>query len=99
MATLSKLAQEKFTAPAVGELLDALQPLEASLPYDDDDASLVRVTRRQYERAVKLPAGVGGRAETMRRFPITPGRRHDPPTIRYDGAAAGKDAHAQSPRC
>lgn len=56
MATLSKLAQEKFTAPAVGELLDALQPLEASLPYDDDDASLVRVTRRQYERAVKLPA-------------------------------------------
>ncbi len=54
-ATLGRLAHEKFTAPAVGRLLDDLRPLEESLPYDSDDASLIRVTRREYERAVRVP--------------------------------------------
>ena len=55
-ATLSRLAHEKFTDPTLGNLLDDLQPLAASLPYDADDASLIRVTRRDYEKAVKVPA-------------------------------------------
>lgn len=55
LATLSQLAQEKFIDPAVGRLLEELQPYEASLPYDSDDASLLRVTRRLYQRASKLP--------------------------------------------
>ena len=54
-ATLSRLAHEKFTAPALGKLLDDLQPCEERLPYDSDDASLIRVTRREYERAIKVP--------------------------------------------
>ncbi len=54
-ATLSRLAHEKFTDPAIGHLLDDLHPYEASLPYDADDAALIRVTRREYERAVKVP--------------------------------------------
>ena len=56
MATLSRLSHEKFTDPAIGKLLDALEPYEKSLPYDSDEASLIRVTRRKYERAVKIPA-------------------------------------------
>ena len=56
LAALSQLAQERFTDPAVGRLLDELQPYEASLPYESDEASLVRVTRRQYQRATRLPA-------------------------------------------
>jgi len=52
MATLGQLAHEKFTAPAVGRLLDDLQPYAESLPYDSDDAGLLRVTRHDYERAV-----------------------------------------------
>ncbi|MBI5666770.1 MAG: carboxypeptidase M32 [Chloroflexi bacterium] len=56
MATLSRLAHEKFTDPAIGRLLDDLRPYEESLPYDSDDASLIRVTRRQYERDTKVPA-------------------------------------------
>lgn len=55
-ATLGRLAQEKFTDPAVGKLLDDLQPYAESLPYDSDDASLVRVTRRLYDRQVRIPA-------------------------------------------
>lgn len=55
MATLNRLAQEKFIDPAVGRLLDELRPYEESLPYDHDDASLIRVTRRNYEKATKVP--------------------------------------------
>ncbi len=55
VATLARLAQEKFIDPQVGRLLDDLRPYEESLPYDSDDASLIRVTRRDYERAVNVP--------------------------------------------
>jgi len=55
IATLNRLAHEKFTDPAIGKLLEDLRPYEESLPYDSDEASLIRVTRREYERAVKVP--------------------------------------------
>src|SRR3954453_3557267 len=54
MATLGQLAHEKFTDPAVGRLLDDLQSYAESLPYDSDEAGLLRVTRHDYERAVKV---------------------------------------------
>ncbi len=57
-ATLARIAHEKLTDPALGRLLDELRALEASLPYDSDDASLVRVTRRSYERATRVPAAL-----------------------------------------
>jgi carboxypeptidase Taq len=60
MAALARLAQEKFTDPAIGRLLDALQPYAESLPYDSDEASLVRVTRREYERALRVPPAFVG---------------------------------------
>jgi carboxypeptidase Taq len=55
MATLGRLAHEKFTDAAIGRLLEDLRPYEESLPYDADDAGLLRVTRHDYERAVKVP--------------------------------------------
>ena len=55
MATLGRIAHEKATDPAIGELLDALQSYENELPYDSDDASLIRVARREYEKKVKIP--------------------------------------------
>jgi len=55
-ATLSRLAQEKFIDPIIGKLLDELQPYAESLPYDSDEASLIRVTRREYERMINVPA-------------------------------------------
>jgi carboxypeptidase Taq len=60
MATLARLAQEKFVDPAIGRLLDALQPYAESLPYDSNKASLVRVTRREYERALRVPPAFVG---------------------------------------
>ena len=55
MATLAKIAQEKFIDKKIGKLLDQLAKYEESLPYDSDDASLIRVARRDYERAAKIP--------------------------------------------
>ncbi len=55
-ATLRRLAHEKFTDPAIGRLLDALAPYEKSLAYDSDEASLLRIVRRDYEDAIKVPA-------------------------------------------
>jgi carboxypeptidase Taq len=54
-ALLAQMAQEKFIDKEIGKLLDDLRPYEESLPYDSDDASLIRVTRREYERAIKVP--------------------------------------------
>ena len=55
-ATLSGVAHERFTADEIGRLLDELAPLEAELDYDSDDASLIRVTRRDWEKARRVPA-------------------------------------------
>src|SRR5512143_3040961 len=54
-ALLAQIAQEKFIDKEIGKLLDDLRPYEEGLPYDSDDASLIRVTRREYERALKIP--------------------------------------------
>ena len=56
MATLRQIAHTKFTEPSIGQLLEDLSSYEASLPYDSDEASLIRITRRDYERAVQIPA-------------------------------------------
>jgi carboxypeptidase Taq len=53
-AMLRRLAHERFVDPAVGKLLDRLEPRADKLPADD--ASLIRVVRRDYERAVRVPA-------------------------------------------
>jgi carboxypeptidase Taq len=55
-ATLGRLAHEEFTDPSIGKLLDELRPYEKSLPHDSDEASLIRVARREYERAVHVPS-------------------------------------------
>ncbi len=63
-ATLQRIAHEKFTDPAVGKLLDELRPLEDSLDPDSDDAALIRLVRRDYEKAVNVPSSL--RAEIAR---------------------------------
>ena len=56
LATLQQISHSKFTEPSIGQLLEDLRPLEESLPYDSDEASLIRITRRKYETAVRVPA-------------------------------------------
>jgi carboxypeptidase Taq len=55
LGTLASVAHAKLTDPAVGRLLEELRSLEEELPYDSDEASLVRVARRDHTRAVCVP--------------------------------------------
>lgn len=55
LSTLGKLTQEHATDPALGELLEQLADFEASHEYESFQASLIRIARRDYERAVKVP--------------------------------------------
>jgi carboxypeptidase Taq len=55
MATLSRVVHEKFVDDEVGRLLERLRPLEESLDYDSDDASLIRVARRDWEKQRRVP--------------------------------------------
>jgi carboxypeptidase Taq len=55
LATLHRLAHERAVAPALGTLIDALARHGESLPYDSDDASLIRVARREYQKNIKVP--------------------------------------------
>lgn len=56
LATLQQIAHEKLIDGQVADLLDALESYQAELPYDSDDASLLRLTRRTYEQAARVPA-------------------------------------------
>jgi carboxypeptidase Taq len=61
-ALLSRLAHERRIDPEIGQMLDGLAPFAQSLPPDHDDACLIRVTRRRYEKAIKVPADYVARA-------------------------------------
>lgn len=58
MSTVGSLAHQKFTDPEIGRLIDSLQPIAEALPYDHDDAAAYRAVRRDYDRAVKIPASL-----------------------------------------
>ena len=64
-ATLSRLAHERLVDPALGRLIDALTPYADRLSPDSDDASLVRVARRDFEKAIKVPSEHIARAKDL----------------------------------
>ena len=61
LTTLARLSHQAFADDTVGRLLDEAAAEVAGAPYDSDDASLVRVTRRDWNRATKIPADLVAR--------------------------------------
>jgi carboxypeptidase Taq len=58
VATVGRLAHERFISNEVGELLDELD--ETEYDYDSFEASLIRVTRRDWKRYRQVPAALAG---------------------------------------
>jgi carboxypeptidase Taq len=58
MAVLGRISHEMLTNPEVGRLLDEVEPSAASLDPDSDDACLIRLTRRMYDKATKVPSSL-----------------------------------------
>ena len=54
LATLARLAHVRFTSDEVGQLLDDLKPYADQLDPDSDDARLVKVVRREYDKQTKV---------------------------------------------
>src|SRR5262245_12989725 len=58
LATLARITHQRFTDDEIGRRLDRLAPLEDSAPYDSDVASLIRVTRRDWDKARRVPTAL-----------------------------------------
>ena len=67
LATLERLAHEALTSDEIGRLLDELAPHEDSLEYDSYEASLIRLVRRDWEKARRVPVGAARRDVPRRR--------------------------------
>jgi carboxypeptidase Taq len=61
LTTLARLSHQAFVDDRVGELLESTAAELGDAPYDSDDASLLRVTRRDRERAIRLPGDLVAR--------------------------------------
>jgi carboxypeptidase Taq len=55
LATLDSIAHIKFTAPEIGQLIEDLKPYVAEKGSESDDAAMIRVVSKNYDRAVKVP--------------------------------------------
>jgi carboxypeptidase Taq len=54
-ALIGRLAHERMTDVALGRLLDRLAGYAEGLPNDSDDARLIVVARRDFDKAIKIP--------------------------------------------
>jgi carboxypeptidase Taq len=63
-ATIGRATHERLVSDELGRLLEELRGMEESLPYESDEASLIRVARRDHEKACRVPAEL--RAEILR---------------------------------
>jgi carboxypeptidase Taq len=54
LSTLARLSHTRYTSHEVGRLLDLAEGEVANFAFDSDEASIVRVTRRDYEQERKL---------------------------------------------
>ena len=60
LATLGRRSHDLFVSDRVAALLDAAESEVAGLDFDDDDAGIVRVTRRDHERERRIPSELVG---------------------------------------
>lgn len=56
LATLAQLAHDHFTSAETGNLLDRAERETRSFPFESDEASHVRIARREFDRATRLPS-------------------------------------------
>jgi len=56
LGTLGTIAHEKATAPELGKLLEELTKTAAGLDPDSDDARLIKVAARDFDKAMRIPS-------------------------------------------
>jgi len=61
IASLERARHERFISDEIGNLLEQVKPLEADLPSHSDDAVLIRIARREFEKEILVPPGLSAR--------------------------------------
>lgn len=56
MATIESILHQKGTSDELGALLEDLRPYADQLDKDDEDACLIRVSQREFDKQTKVPA-------------------------------------------
>jgi carboxypeptidase Taq len=56
LAALGRITHDREISPSLGRLLDSLRPYAATLDPDSDDARLIRVADRDFEKAARVPS-------------------------------------------
>jgi carboxypeptidase Taq len=56
LETLERIKHDRFTSEETGKLLQALKPYTATLEPDSDDARLIMMIGRRYEKRTKVPS-------------------------------------------
>ena len=64
LAKLTRARHERLSSDELGSLLDRLRPETDAMPYDSDEASMVRAATREWDKARRVPAEL--RAEIAR---------------------------------
>jgi carboxypeptidase Taq len=59
-ATLARIRHQRLVSAELGRLLDEAAAEADRLPFESDEASLVRVARREWEKARRVPADLRG---------------------------------------
>ncbi|HXF01093.1 MAG TPA: carboxypeptidase M32 [Solirubrobacterales bacterium] len=60
LATLARIRHQRLVSDELDRLLDQAATETSGLPYESDEASLVRVARREWEKARRVPAELRG---------------------------------------
>ena len=63
-ATLNRIAHDLQVSPSLGDLIERLKEYEDEHEFDSFEASLIRLARRDYDKAVRVPSEL--RAELTR---------------------------------
>ena len=55
LGTLARITQEKATSPELGKLLEDLIPFAESLDPDSDEARIIKVNKKDFNKATRVP--------------------------------------------
>jgi carboxypeptidase Taq len=55
LAALVRVRHERLVSDELGRLLDELEPFGEELSYDSDEAALIRIAKRDHEKARRVP--------------------------------------------
>jgi carboxypeptidase Taq len=71
LEALERILHDRVTDPALGKLLDALEPFERDADPESDEAALIRNLRRDHQKAVNVPTDLAAEISSVSSHALT----------------------------